>query len=337
MGPIGFSIVGCGHIGARYAGHIATRARLVAAGDVDDKALQRFSSLFPGVKCYHSIEELLEHDTVSEVTIVCTPNGYHAPHSILAFEHGKHVICEKPMALASGDAHRMIRAAQAVERHLFVVAQNRFNPAVQEVKRLLDRGSLGRICSAEINCFWNRGLRYYQESPWRGTRCLDGGILYTQFSHFIDLVYWLLGDVHSVATFSRNQNHADTIEFEDTLVAILDLKSGALATLNCTINSHGKSIEGSIAIFGTTGTVKIGGQYLNVLEYQDIERHEPREAPPNPGVKDFGHYQGATSNHDKVIENVIDVLAHGAGMVVSANDGLKTVEIIEKVYAAARR
>ncbi len=331
---ISFSIVGCGRIGHRHAHHIRELGRLEAACDTDPRAREEFKEKYPDVPCYASIEEMLEEDSVTDVVNVCTPNGLHAEHTLFSLKHGKHVVCEKPMTLTVKDAKRMIAAAEKADRHLFVVKQNRFNPPVQKLKEVLDKGILGRIYSAQLNCFWNRSDRYYRESPWKGTRDLDGGILYTQFSHFIDLLYWFLGDVEYIRGLSRNYCHGDLIDFEDTLVALLRFKSGVLATVNCSVNSYEKNMEGSITLFCENGTVKVGGQYLNVLEYQKIKGHVIEDVESHRPPNEYGFYQGSMSNHDRVIGNVIDVLNNNGKIATTGFEGMKTVEIIEKIYKA---
>ena len=164
---------------------------------------------------------------------------------------------------------------------------------------------------------------------------MDGGTLFTQFSHFIDLLYWMIGDVQQVKTFKKNFAHKNIIEFEDTGVVILEFKNGVLGTINYTVNSFQKNMEGSLTIFGEKGTVKIGGQYLNELEYQQIQDHVIPSLPVGNKANEYGFYQGSMSNHDKVYRNLADVIHNNANMAASSYDGLKTVEIIEKIYAAA--
>jgi UDP-N-acetyl-2-amino-2-deoxyglucuronate dehydrogenase len=263
---------------------------------------------------------------------ICTPNGLHAEHSIKALRAGRHVVCEKPMALSSNDCNRMIEESLIAQKYLFVVKQNRFNPPVQKLKEIIDEGHLGKIYSAQLNCFWNRGNEYYDESAWKGTKDLDGGILYTQFSHFIDLFLWLLGSVKQVRSMAQNFHHKDNIEFEDTLVSIVKFETDVIGTMNFSINSFKKNMEGSITIFGEKGTVKVGGQYLNVLEYQSIEGLEIKDLPEGNKPNNYGAYQGSMSNHDQVISNVIDVVSNGGRIAVNGFDGLRTVDLIQNIY-----
>jgi predicted dehydrogenase len=239
------------------------------------------------------------------------------------------------MALTVRDCGEMISAAEKASRRLFVIKQNRFNPPVAAVKRLIEEDRLGKIYSAQLNCFWNRNEDYYKNS-WKGTKKLDGGTLFTQFSHFVDLFYWMFGDVKEVSGFMGNLGHKDIIEFEDTGCISLLFYSGAIGTINYTVNSYKKNMEGSLTIFGEKGTVKIGGQYLNELEYQNIENYEIKDLPPGNPANNYGQYQGSMSNHDKVYENVLQVLSGGGIIATHGYEGLKTVEIIEKIYAAAK-
>ena len=309
-------------------------AQLAAVCDVKK---QRADDLTKTYHCaaYTSIDELLAHEGSVDVVSICTPNGLHAEHTIKALRAGKHVLCEKPMALRSADCRRMIEEEERSGRKLFVVKQNRFNPPIAALKKAVDEGRLGRILSVQLNCFWNRTDAYYKESDWKGSLELDGGTLFTQFSHFIDLLIWMVGDIGTIHVLTNNFLHKSTIDFEDTGVIAFEFVNGALGTINYTVNSFKKNMEGSITLFGEKGTVKIGGQYLNALEYQSIEGYEITNVERSAPANDYGFYQGSMSNHDKVYQNVLDVLTHNHAVATSGLEGLKTVEVIERVYAQA--
>ena len=331
--PIKFAIIGCGRISERHAEHISRLGVLSAVCDIVPEKAEQLASKFKS-RAYVSMEELLANHTDLDVVSICTPNGLHASHAIVAFRAGKHVLCEKPMALSIQECSEMIREAEKANRRLFIVKQNRFNPPVAALKRVIDEGRLGRIFSVQLNCFWNRTNDYYLNS-WKGTKALDGGTLFTQFSHFIDLLYWLVGDVKDVSAFVANYHHKGVIEFEDAGTAILLFYSGAIGTINFTVNSHDSNMEGSLTIFGEKGTVKIGGQYLNELEYQSIEGYVIKDLPPGNPANNYGRYFGSMSNHDKVYQNVIDVLMKGDVIATNGFEGLKTVEIIDRIYTNA--
>ncbi|MFY0598035.1 MAG: Gfo/Idh/MocA family oxidoreductase [Cyclobacteriaceae bacterium] len=333
---LNFGIVGCGRIASRHAGHISRLGNLVAVCDVKSERAEELGKLYQA-KAYSKFSNLLINHPEVDVISVCTPNGLHAEHSIQALREGFHVLCEKPMAISVYDCGEMIKAAESANKRLFIVKQNRFNPAISELKKVLDEGRIGKILSVQLNCFWNRNFNYYNQSDWKGTKALDGGTLYTQFSHFIDLLYWMVGDVEQVKALTDNSAHKDVIEFEDSGVVMLRFLSGAMGTINYTVNSFGKNMEGSLTVFGEKGTIKVGGQYLNKLEYQNIDDYEIGELPDGNPANEYGDYQGSMSNHDKVYENVIEVLNNGGEIAANGFEGLKTVEIIDKIYKSVER
>ena len=331
---LGFAIIGCGRIGERHAKHIQSIGDLKAVCDIDVEKANRLASEYQA-EPYSSVSDLLNSNQHIDIVSVCTPNGLHAEHTILSLKKGLHVLCEKPMALSVHDCGEMIKAAERANRRLFIVKQNRFNPPVEAVKTAIEEGHFGNIFSVQLSCFWNRNDAYYQNS-WKGTRNLDGGTLYTQFSHFIDLLYWLFGDVKSASGFLSNKNHKGIIEFEDTGVVSLEFYSGVLGTVNYTVNSFRKNMEGSLTVFGEKGTVKIGGQYLNELEYQSFEDYRIDNLPPGNPPNQYGQYQGSMSNHDKVYENLVKVLNNEGIIATNGFEGLKTVEIIDKIYTSSK-
>jgi predicted dehydrogenase len=239
------------------------------------------------------------------------------------------------MALSTIDCEQMIHEAGKAGKALFVIKQNRFNPPVMAVKQMLDEGKLGRVYSVQMNGCWNRGSGYYRDS-WHGTRELDGGILFTQFSHFIDLLYWMIGDVNEAYACAANFSHGDCISFDDAMTACLRFNNGAIASLHFTINSYERNMEGSMLIVAEKGTIKIGGQYLNTLEYIKAEADSPAMLPEERPANSYGDYQGSMSNHDKIYGHVKDVLTKGVVNRFSGHEGLKTVEIIEKIHQAAK-
>jgi predicted dehydrogenase len=329
---IRFGIIGCGRIAQRHAEEILKTGELVAVCDIDKEKAKIFGEKF-NARFYFDYKELVKTENEIDVISVCTPNGLHALHSIDSLNSNFNVLCEKPMAIDSADARQMITAAEKNSKHLFVVKQNRFNDAVSSVKNTLNENKLGKVYSFQLSCFWNRSEAYYKDS-WHGKKMLDGGTLFTQFSHFIDILQWFFGEVKNAKSFLANEAHQNIIEFEDTGVVILKMENGMIGTLNYTVNSYKENMEGSLTIFGEKGTVKIGGQYLNTIQYQNIENFVIENAIKQNAANDYGFYKGSMSNHDKVYENIIDVLQNGATLSVNAYDGLRTVEIIEKIYAA---
>lgn len=336
MKKLNFGIVGCGRIANRHAIHINSLGNLTAVCDIDINKANKFGDQY-NCNIYDDIDKLLNNEKDIDVISICTPNGLHSDHAIKSLNKGFHVLVEKPMALNVHDCGEMIKTAERANKRLFIVKQNRFNPPVIKVKDLLDNKKLGKVFSFQLNCFWNRNDNYYNKSYWKGTNDLDGGILYTQFSHFIDLLYFFFGEVIKSYSFSNNYNHNETIDFDDTIVSILYFYSGIIGTINCTINSYDKNMEGSLTIFGEKGTVKIGGQYLNELEYQNIKGIDKivvdKGNPPN----NYGEYVGSMSNHYDVYKNVIETI-NGKGVIMTnCYDGLMTVQIIDKIYNSNER
>jgi UDP-N-acetyl-2-amino-2-deoxyglucuronate dehydrogenase len=335
MAKIKFAIVGCGRIAQRHAEHIHIYGELVAVCDtVVDKA--NSLALKYTAMAYSSIDEMLQNEKEIDVVAVCTPNGLHAEHGIKILKSGFHAIIEKPMALSVYDCGEMIATAEKYNKRLFAIKQNRFNPPVAAVKQAIEDGRFGKIYSVQLSCFWNRNKEYYENS-WKGTQDLDGGTLFTQFSHFVDLLYWLIGDVRRAFALTNNFAHKEIIDFEDTGAVALEFYNGAIGTINYTVNSYNKNMEGSLTIFAERGTVKIGGQYLNELEYQNIEGFEFKDLPEGKGPNNYGNYVGSMSNHDKIYQNLIDVLQKGDSIATNSFEALKTVEIIDKIYQSAKQ
>ena len=325
-----FAIIGCGRIAQRHAEHIKNSGTLVAVCDIVEEKADALAQQYQA-KAFYAIEDLLKAQLSIDVVAICSPNGLHAAHSIAALKAGYHALCEKPLGLSVQECGEMIKTAEQVNKRLFAIKQNRFNPPVAAVKQIIDEGRLGKIFDVQLSCFWNRNEDYYKNS-WKGTKDLDGGTLFTQFSHFIDLLYWMIGDISEVKAYIGNFTHGGIIEFEDSGVVILKFQNGAIGTVNYTVNSYAKNMEGSLTLFGEKGTVKIGGQYLNELEYQSIENYVIENLPKGNTANNYGTYFGSMSNHDKIYENVVDVLTKGASIQTNAFEGMKTVEIIEKIY-----
>lgn len=332
--PIRFAIAGFGNIGRRHAAHILHQAGavLVAVCDINPEAAARVPE---GVSFFTDIETMVAQ-TGLDVLCVCTPNYLHESHTILALNSGLHAVVEKPMALSVAECDRMIAAAETTGKLIFAVKQNRYNPPVQAVKQLLNEEALGRIFMVQVNCFWNRGDAYYAESPWRGKKQLDGGCLFTQFSHFVDIMYYLNGSIGSAVGTVNNFDHKHNTEFEDTGSFVMQAANGAVINFNFTTCSYERNMEGAITIIAEKGTVKIGGQYLNTIEYQQLAAGALPEINITAKANDYGLYQGSMSNHDKLIRNVVDVLHHDHPIMTSAAEGREVVKIIEMMYAGTR-
>lgn len=330
---IRFAITGYGNIGRRHAEHIIhnPETQLVAVCDINEATKAHVPD---GVIFYSSLDQMLASASI-DVLCVCTPNYLHEPHTIAGLNAGLHTVVEKPMAISVAECDRMIAASEKNGKTIFAVKQNRYNPPVQEVKKLMAGNELGEIYMIQVNCFWNRGDAYYSGSDWRGKKDKDGGCLFTQFSHFVDILYYLNGPVKQAQGWLHNFAHQHNTEVEDTGSFVLKADNNAIINFNFTTCSYERNMEGSITIFAEKGTVKIGGQYLNTIEYQKLAA----AALPNINItakaNDYGLYQGSMSNHDKVIQNVVDFLHYNRPVMTSAQEGREVVKIIEQMYSGA--
>jgi len=329
-----FLLIGCGTIGERHARLAAEKGELVAVCDIDEKKVKTFSAKYD---CYGytSLKDMLMNEE-ADALLVCTPNGLHAAHSISGLKANLHVLCEKPMAISSVDCKRMIDAAAKAKKHLLIVKQNRLNPPVAVVKELLTKNKPGKIYSVQVNCFWNRGAKYYQQSNWRGTKKLDGGVLFTQFSHFIDLLYWFFGEVKTVKGFAANVAHQQLIEVEDTGVFSFVTSSGIPGTLHYSINTKNKNYEGSITILAEKATIKIGGPYLNTIEYQEPVLIDAVKLATGNAANQYKGYEGSMNNHARVYDEFLQVIAGKQKKYVSGEEGIHSVKMIEQFYKAAK-
>lgn len=331
-----FAIIGCGHIANRHVEHINNHplGQLIGVYDIDPIILKRFAEK-QGVKAFLSEEELLSNDAVDVVNI-CTPNGNHADIAIRAMRAGKNVVVEKPMSISVASALKMEQVAQESKVEMFVVKQNRYNPPVKAVKELIENSTLGKSLLVSVNCYWNRNANYYKQSPWRGTKDLDGGTLYTQFSHFVDILYYLFGEIKNVNGIVKNLSHLDLIEFEDSGTFSFEFLNGGLGNFVFTTSAFKQNMEGSITIFSENATIKIGGKYLNTIDYQMTNGFDIQDIPVSSPANNYGFYEGSMSNHDKVINNVIEVLNGRAQIMTSAKEGRKVVEMISQLYASVK-
>lgn len=329
--PITFAVIGYGHIGKRHSEMIMRNgeAELVAIVDIKKKEELNIPE---GVLFFNDLESLLQADIKIDVINICTPNGHHASQALRCFDAKKHVVVEKPMALSKMDAEKVIYKALNVHKQLFAVMQNRYSPPSVWIKNLVDSNVLGQIYMVQLNCYWNRDERYYKADSWHGKKDLDGGTLFTQFSHFIDILYWLFGDIDNIKSRICNFNHHSLTEFEDSGFVSFDFVNGGAGSINFSTSVWDKNLESSMTIIAEKGAIKIGGQYMDKVEICHVKDYTmPELAPTNPG-NDYGAYKGSAQNHNYVIDNVVDVLKGRAAITTNALEGLKVVDIIERIY-----
>ena len=336
MDKILFGVVGCGSIGKRHVAVLDAEPEALITGICDSDVIKakEQSGLYNNIPYFTSYDEMLKTIKADVINVV-TPHALHAPMAIQALEAGFNVLVEKPMALKVADCKRMIEAAKANDRKLWVVKQNRHNVPIKLAKDAIDKGMLGKIFMVKCDILWNRYQGYYDESPWRGKKEQEGGALFTQASHFIDLLVWWCGDIASVKSHMETQNHH--IETEDSGSSIIKFSGGAIGSINWTTCVYNKNYEGSITIIGEYGTIKIGGQYLNKVEFWDVRGYplqEGVEFTDKPNA--YGKYQGTSSNHDKVIRTIIETIRHKHVDIeaVEGFEGMRSIDAIEKMYNA---
>ncbi|MBI1184874.1 gfo/Idh/MocA family oxidoreductase [bacterium] len=330
-----FAIVGHGHIGRRHRtiidGFEGTQVSAVI--DSNPQQLQVISE--KGIPTFESLDAFFVSGAATDVVSICTPNGFHCQQAIAAIERGYHVLIEKPMGLSRAECERVVSAALCLGKNVFVVKQNRYTPPIKWLKELVQSGSLGDIYQVKIDCFWNRDERYYTPDGWRGSRALDGGVLFTQFSHFVDIMYWIFGDVHNISTRLFNFNHQHNTEFADSGNVLFDFEKGGSGMLNFSTSVFEQNLESTITIIAANGSVKIGGQYMNEIEYCHIKNYQlPKLEQANP-PNDYGPFKGSAANHHYVIENVVNTLSGKDTISTNAMEGMKVVDIIERMYGAA--
>ena len=329
---IKFAVVGAGHIGKRHAEMIAREDEAELIAMVDVRSQEECGAAHFNVPFFKSIEELLASDLVMDVVNICTPNGLHAEQSLAALEAKKHVVCEKPMGLSKDNCEKVIFKSLQMSKNVFCVMQNRYSPPSQWIKSIVQDKVLGDIFMVQLNCYWNRDDRYYKKGGWKGTPDLDGGTLFTQFSHFIDIMYWLFGDIDNIQGRFADFNHKESTTFEDSGLVSFDFINGGMGCINYSTSVADQNLESSLTIIGSKGSVKIGGQYMNEVEVCNIKDYEmPVLAASNP-ANDYGPYKGSAANHNYVIQNVINTLKGRTTATTNALEGLKVVEIIERIY-----
>jgi UDP-N-acetyl-2-amino-2-deoxyglucuronate dehydrogenase len=330
---IRFALIGCGRIAQKHIEAIeahADRAEIVAVCDVDPAALEK-AATHTGATAYLSLDDVLGRSHADAV-ILATPSGLHADQGIRSAAAGLHVITEKPMATRWNDGKRLVKSCDDAGVLLFVVKQNRLNATLQLVKRAIDKGRFGKIYMANLNVFWNRPQSYYDSARWRGTWEFDGGAFMNQASHYVDLMDWLIGPVANVHAFAGTLGR--NIEVEDTGVANIRWRSGALGSINVTMLTYPRNYEGSLTILGENGSVRIGGVAVNEIQHWAFADDEPddelvaKASYETPSVYGFGH--------PLYYDNVIRTLRGEADAETDGREGLRSLELLIGIYLSAR-
>ena len=328
-----FALVGCGRIAQNHfeaAAHHAGRVQLVDVCDTDPAALQAACDK-TGARGHGSLGELLERSD-ADCVVLATPSGLHSAQAAAVARSGRHVMTEKPMATRWQDGLAMVRACDEAGVHLFVVKQNRRNRTLQLLKRAVDGNRFGRIYMVTVNVFWSRPQSYYDSAAWRGTWEFDGGAFMNQASHYVDLLDWLVGPVESVMAYTGTL--ARNIEVEDTGVAALKWRSGAMGSVNVTMLAYPKNLEGSITVLGEKGTVRIGGVAVNEIQHWQFDA--PHEMDAQIADASYQTTSVYGFGHPLYYDNVINTLRGEAHPETDGREGLKSLELLIAMYMSAR-
>ena len=330
-----FIVIGYGHIGCRHVQLILENknCELLGVVEVENKVptnIKHWNSLNDCLKSFDSVPS-------STIASICLPNGLHALTAKLCIENGMHVLIEKPMCISVEEGEQIIKTAKINQKQVFIVKQNRYSPSVKWMKEMVDSKKIGKILYVGMNCFWNRDERYYYAGGWRGTKDLDGGTLFTQFSHFIDILYWVFGDIKNIQAKLSNLTHTNQIDFEDTGLVNFEFERGGLGSINYTTSVWDKNLESSMVVIGEKGSFKIGGQYMNTIDYCHVANYTKPDFETNVEPNQYGTFSGSAANHHFVIENIVNVLHGNEQIAANAAEGLKVVDIIERIYMSGKR
>jgi len=330
---IRFALVGCGRISKNHFEALEKhqeRAELVAVCDIDPAALEQ-AHRRTDAKAHRALDDLLAKSD-ADVVVLATPSGLHSQQAIQVARAGRHVVTEKPMATRWPDGKAMVEACDQAGVQLFVVKQNRRNPTIQLVKRALEKRRFGRIYMVNVNVFWARPQAYYDTAAWRGTWEFDGGAFMNQASHYVDLLDWLVGPVESVQAYTATL--ARRIEVEDTGVASIRWRNGAMGSVNVTMLTYPKNLEGSITIIGEKGTARIGGLAVNTIEHWEFAEPDEDDA----FVKDASYQTTSVYGHGHPLyyDNVIKALRGEESPQTDGREGLRSLELLVAIYQSAR-
>ena len=330
---IRFALVGCGRIATNHFNSLLehqAECELVAVCDIDNQKLAKAVETY-NVKGYTNLDDMLQ-DGGFDAVILTTPSGIHSVQTVKCAHAGVHVVSEKPMATRLTDGFEMVRACDNAGVRLFVVKQNRRNATVKLLKKAIDSGRFGRIYSVACNVFWTRPQEYYDQAKWRGTWEFDGGAFMNQASHYVDLLEWLIGHVESVQSYTATL--ARNIDVEDSGVVAIKWRSGALGTMNVSMLTYPKNLEGSITIIGETGTVRLGGVAVNEIEHWEFAD----ESPDDQSIREASYATTSVYGfgHPLYYKNVINTLRGAEEAETDGREGLKSLELLIAIYLSAR-
>jgi UDP-N-acetyl-2-amino-2-deoxyglucuronate dehydrogenase len=330
MEKIRFCLVGCGRIAERHFEAISQldTAEIVGVSDIDPNKLSAVATRFHINHTYLDYKDMLRKQT-PDALLICTPSGLHPEMGVYAANKKIHIVTEKPMGTNLKQVDELINACNKNHVNLFVVKQKRLSPPIQKLKKAIEKGRFGRIFSVNMTVRWNNSQSFYDMSNWRGTWQMDGGAFLNQASHYFDLLRWLIGPVKSVMALTATVNHQ--IEVEDIGAGIIEFQNGCIGSVEVTMNTYPKNLEGSITVMGEFGTVKIGGISVNKIEHWEFMDYDEEDEHIDNSVQTISSY-----GHLGFLANVVDVLLGRAKPIINGDEARKTLEIILAMYKSAQ-
>lgn len=331
---IKIAILGYGHIGKKHAEMVAHNDYCELIALIDPKFETDKDCVEYSVPLFLSLNEFLDSTIPVDIVAICTPNGLHYQQAVILIEEKINVIIEKPVSLESEEALKLEQLAEEKKVNIFPVMQNRFSPPAVWLKNIIDAQVLGKIYMVQISCFWNRNEHYYAKGSWRGTKNMDGGTLYTQFSHYLDVMFWLFGDITNIKSKFADFNHSHLTEFEDSGIITFDFEAGGIGSFTFSTSVWNENLESSLTIIAENGSVKVGGQYMNNVEKCLIKDYTAPELPETNLANDYGSFKGSAQNHQHLYQNVIDFLLEGKKIQTTTTESVKVLKMIENIYSA---
>lgn len=334
---ISFAVVGYGFIGRKHAELVGLNpeSELIAIVEPDPENSALAKKNHPNTPLFSNLASFFASETKTDFINICTPNYLHIAHSKECLAYGSNVICEKPLGINLASAQELKKISLENKKEVFCVLQNRYSPPIKWLKEVVNNGSIGKVSHVQINCYWNRDDRYYfpngKKHAWKGIKSKDGGVLYTQFSHFVDILTWVFGEVSNVNHRSSNFKHLNKTDFDDTGSIVFDIKDGGIGNFNYSTAVWDKNLESSLTVIGEKGSLKIGGQYMDQVVHCHIQDYEMPTLEDSQPANDYGHYKGSAQNHKFVIQNAIDFILKDAKIDVSLDEGLASIENIERL------
>lgn len=327
------AILGYGHIGKKHAEMVTLNEACELVALIDPKFAEQDGAA-SAAPTFLTLNDFLRSGVPVDIVAICTPNGLHNSQAIQLIDKGINIIIEKPITLSSIEALQLEKLASEKNVHIFPVMQNRFSPPAVWIKKVLDADLLGKIYMVQVSCFWNRNEQYYAKGSWRGTKNLDGGTLYTQFSHYLDILFWLFGDITNIKSKFADFNHQHLTEFEDSGIITFDFTSGGMGSFSFSTATYSENLESTLTVIAENGSVKIGGQYMNEIEKCNIKDYSCPQLPLTNGANDYGTFKGSAQNHQHLYQNIVDFLTHGKEIQTTTADSVKMLKMIEKIYSS---